>query len=86
VEETFGSVANGENGKLKDTHTKAKKVAAAWTSRGGKLQKPVQTNMVWLDLEASGLGPNDLATIGTEKGLKLSGGRIIIHYRKRICF
>ncbi|KAJ9252151.1 hypothetical protein DTO207G8_4984 [Paecilomyces variotii] len=81
VEETFGPGPNGEGGRLKDTHAKAKKVADAWTSRGGKLQKPVQTNMVWLDLEASGLGPNDLAAIGDQKGLKLSGGRIVIHYQ-----
>ncbi|GAD98986.1 conserved hypothetical protein [Paecilomyces variotii No. 5] len=81
VEETFGPGANGEGGKLKDTHAKAKKVADAWTSRGGKLQKPAQTNMVWLDLEASGLGPNDLAIIGNQKGLKLSGGRIVVHYQ-----
>ncbi|KAL2009455.1 hypothetical protein VTN00DRAFT_5262 [Thermoascus crustaceus] len=81
VEETFGPGPNGEGGKLKETHVKAKKVADMWTSRGGKLQNPVETNMVWLDLEASGLGPNDLAAIGEQKGLRLMGGRIVIHYQ-----
>jgi len=82
VEETFGPDPNGQGGKLKETHVKAKKVADMWTSRGGKLQYPVETNMVWLDLEAAGLGPNDLAAIGAQKGLRLMGGRIVIHYRK----
>lgn len=81
VEETFGPDPNGQGGKLKETHVKAKKVADMWTSRGGKLQYPVETNMVWLDLEAAGLGPNDLAAIGAQKGLRLMGGRIVIHYQ-----
>ncbi|EED22772.1 alanine racemase [Talaromyces stipitatus ATCC 10500] len=81
VEETFGSGPNGEGGKLKDTHTKAKRVGEMWTSKGGKLANPVETNMVWLDLAASNVGPNDLAEIGKQKGLKLLGNRLIIHYQ-----
>lgn len=82
VEETFGPDPDGKEGKLQATHVNAKRVAEMWTSRGGKLSLPVETNMVWLDLESSGLGPNDLADIGKEKGLKLLGGRIVVHYRK----
>lgn len=82
VEETFGPDPHGKEGKLFPIHVKAKLVAGLWTSRGGRLKYPTQTNMVWLDLESSGLGPNDLADIGKEKGLQLLGGRIIIHYRK----
>lgn len=82
LEETFGADANGQDGKLQGTHTRAKRVADMWTSRGGKLQYPVHTNMVWLDLEASGVGANDLAEIGQEKGLRLLGGRVVVHYRK----
>ncbi|KAI9926471.1 hypothetical protein ASPWEDRAFT_45425 [Aspergillus wentii DTO 134E9] len=81
VEETFGPDPHGHEGKLRDTHLKAKRVADLWTSRGGKLLHPVQTNMIWLDLESSGVGPNDLAEIGNEKGLKLLGGRIVVHYQ-----
>ncbi|KAL4885219.1 pyridoxal phosphate-dependent transferase [Aspergillus karnatakaensis] len=79
--ETFGPDANGQQGKLRATHDKAKRVAEMWTSRGGKLACPVHTNMVFLDIEASGLGPNDLAEIGKEKGLKLLGGRVVVHYQ-----
>jgi threonine aldolase len=82
LDETFGTDPKGQTGKLAATHEKAKRVADLWTSRGGKLEYPLHTNMVWLDLEASGVGPNDLAEIGKEKGLRLLGGRIVIHYRK----
>lgn len=82
VKDTFGTDAYGNASKLQDSHKRTKRVADLWTSRGGKLAYPVHTNMVWLDLESSGLGPNDLAEIGKEKGLKLSGGRIVVHYRE----
>ncbi|KAL4960902.1 threonine aldolase GLY1 [Aspergillus stella-maris] len=81
LDETFGPDAHGQQGRLKDTHANAKYVADMWTKRGGKLQAPVHTNMVWLDIEASGIGPNDLAEIGKEKGLKLSRNRIVVHYQ-----
>jgi threonine aldolase len=84
VEETFGPDPNGQGGKLKNTHIRAKRVAEMWTSRGGQLAQPVETNMVWLDLSASGVGPNDLAEIGKDKGLQLLGNRLIIHYRKSL--
>lgn len=82
LDETFGTDDHGQTGKLSATHTMAKRVEELWTSRGGKLQYPVHTNMVWLDLEASGVGPNDLAVIGEEQGLTLLGNRVVIHYRK----
>ncbi|KAJ5321907.1 Aromatic amino acid beta-eliminating lyase/threonine aldolase [Penicillium brevicompactum] len=81
LNETFGTDPFGKTGKLAVSHVNAKRVAELWTSRGGKLAKPAETNMVWLDLEASGVGPNDLSVIGQEKGLKLGGGRIVIHYQ-----
>lgn len=86
LNENFGTDLSGKNGKLAATHIKAKRVAELWTSRGGKLEKPIHTNMVWLDLEASGVGPNDLTEIGHAKGLKLMGGRIVIHYRRSLIF
>ena len=82
LDETFGTDDYGKTGKLFATHAKAKHVAELWTSRGGKLQYPVHTNMVWLDLEASGVGPNDLSSIGQDQGLQLLGNRVVVHYRK----
>lgn len=85
VEQTFGPGPNGEGGLLKDTHVKAKQIAEMWTSRGGKLSHPVETNMVWLDLAGSNLGNNDLSEIGKQRGLRLLGERIVVHYRKYCC-
>lgn len=82
VEEVFGPDPHGREGKLMQTHVNAKRVADLWTSRGGKLQYPTHTNMVWLDLESAGVGQNDLSEIGKTKGLQLLGGRIVVHYRK----
>ncbi|KAL6234778.1 hypothetical protein BDW75DRAFT_211462 [Aspergillus navahoensis] len=81
LDDTFGLDPTGKDGKLRETHVKAKRVADMWTNRGGKLAYPVHTNMVWLDIEASGIGPNDLAETGKEKGLKLLGNRIVVHYQ-----
>ncbi|KAJ5404444.1 hypothetical protein N7509_004315 [Penicillium cosmopolitanum] len=81
LDETFGKDSHGQSGKLPATHAKAKRIAELWTSRGGKLEKPVHTNMVWLDLEGSGVGPNDLSVIGEAKGLRLLGGRVVVHYQ-----
>ncbi|CAI7627680.1 unnamed protein product [Penicillium pancosmium] len=81
LDETFGKDSHGQSGKLPATHAKAKRIAELWTSRGGKLEKPVHTNMVWLDLEGSGVGPNDLTVIGEAKGLRLLGGRVVVHYQ-----
>ncbi|KAJ5766048.1 uncharacterized protein N7511_003664, partial [Penicillium nucicola] len=81
LDETFGTDPHGQTGKLAATHAKAKQVAEMWTSCGGKLEYPLHTNMVWLDLEASGVGPNDMAQIGQEQGLRLMGGRVVVHYQ-----
>ncbi|CEL04526.1 Putative L-allo-threonine aldolase [Aspergillus calidoustus] len=81
LDKTFGLDPHGQDGKLVETHAKAKRVADMWASRGGKLAFPVHTNMVWLDIEAAGLGPNDLADIGKDQGLRLLGNRIVIHYQ-----
>ncbi|KAL4786248.1 pyridoxal phosphate-dependent transferase [Aspergillus varians] len=81
LDETFGPDPHGQQGKLRETHVKAKRVADMWTNRGGKLAYPIHTNMVWLDIEESGVGPNDLAEIGKGKGLKLLGNRIVVHYQ-----
>ena len=81
VDEIFGLGPNGEGGKLRETHEKAKKIADMWTRRGFKLSMPVQTNMVWLDLEGSGVPASKFFKIATEKGLRLYS-RLVIHYRK----
>lgn len=71
-------------GKLKAAHVKAKAASELWQQLGGKLQSPTETNMVWLDLEASGLTPDYFFTKAREFGIK-SGDlflqRLVFHYQ-----
>lgn len=52
-----------------------------WTDLGGKLVHPVHTNMVWLDLDDANCASLRFEALGKEAGLKLSGGRLVIHYQ-----
>lgn len=78
VEETFIS---GGGQRLRDNHQKAKNVEKAWLQRGGKVLRPAETNMVVLDLAASGVAVDDLIRIGKEEGVKLMGGRVVVHFQ-----
>ncbi|KAK4680810.1 hypothetical protein QC764_102060 [Podospora pseudoanserina] len=81
VDETFGKGPNGEVGLLRDTHILAQQVAKIWTDLGGQLIHPVHTNMVWLDLEDAHCPDARVDELGKEAGLKLMGGRLVIHYQ-----
>ncbi|KAK1503366.1 beta-eliminating lyase [Colletotrichum costaricense] len=81
VDETFGKGPNGEGGLLKSSHETAKRIGELWTSLGGKLTLPVDTNMCWLDLDAAGCSTQDFIAFGAELGLKLIGNRLVIHYQ-----
>ncbi|RDW92914.1 threonine aldolase family protein [Aspergillus mulundensis] len=81
VEENFGRGPNGEGGKLAGTHVKAKKIKGMWVERGGKVARPVETNMVVLDLGHAGVSVEEVIAVGKEEGVKLSGGRIVVHYQ-----
>ncbi len=78
VEENFLA---GDGQRLKETHVKAKRVEEMWVKRGGKVLRPVETNMVVLDLAASGIIVEDFIRIGREEGLKLMGGRVVVHHQ-----
>ncbi|KAF1969057.1 hypothetical protein BU23DRAFT_478456 [Bimuria novae-zelandiae CBS 107.79] len=75
VEETF------LGGKLTQSHENAKKIEKLWTDLGGKTSYPVDTNMTWLDLEASGVDLNTFITTGEQYGLVVRGGRLVVHYQ-----
>lgn len=84
VVETFGTTPDGSDGWLRRTHEMAKQVEAMWTSRGGGLVHPVQTNMVWADLDTVGGGgctTERFVALGKEEGLSLFGGRMVLHYQ-----
>ncbi|KAF2258312.1 alanine racemase [Lojkania enalia] len=69
-------------GKLQESHEKAKQIARLWEGYGGKLVYPVETNMVWLDLDAAGVSAQTFREQGEALGLKfMMGGRLVVHYQ-----
>jgi threonine aldolase len=81
VDVTFGKSPSGEDGLLKATHDCAKRIEQLWSSMGGILIHPVETNMCWLDLRAAGCSPQEFNEYGKQVGLKLLGERLVIHYQ-----
>ena len=77
VDETF------LGGKLVKSHEMARRVGEMWESKGGKLANGglVESNMVWLDLEAAGVEVEEFVEAGVEEGVKVMGGRIVCHYQ-----
>lgn len=75
VEETF------LGGKLKASHEAAMRVGEMWEERGGRLEYEVETNMVWLDLGHSGIEEQVFVEEGVREGVKVRGGRCVVHYQ-----
>ncbi|KAF1999441.1 hypothetical protein P154DRAFT_523246 [Amniculicola lignicola CBS 123094] len=75
VEETFLS------GKLARSHENAKRIEKIWTDLGGQMKYPVDTNMVWLDIESHDIDLNKWIEVGEQYGLKIRGGRLVVHYQ-----
>lgn len=71
----------GQGEKLKRTHAIAKRIAKHWESVGGVVENPVDTNMVWLDLKKAGIEVVKLREMAKERGLKLTRGRVVVHYQ-----
>lgn len=81
VDETFGKDPHGQSGLLKQSHITARRIAKIWTDMGGKLDKPTETNMVWFNLDDIGLSEVKFAELGKKHGLRLLGGRLVVHYQ-----
>ena len=75
VEDTF------LGGKLKASHVRARQIADMWQGYGGKLTAPTETNMVWFDLAAAGTDAKKFIEDGERAGLRLMGGRLVVHYQ-----
>ena len=78
VEETFFG------GQLVRSHEVARRVAEMWTTKGGRLIRAVETNMVWIDLGVwegmSGVWEAE----AEREGLTVYGGsrgRVVVHYQ-----
>lgn len=81
VDETFGKDQNGKDGLLKKTQDRAKKISDKWQALGGKLEKPTETNIIWFDLGDAGISGTEFVVLGTEHGLRLGRGRVVLHYQ-----
>jgi threonine aldolase len=70
---------------LKKAQDTAKFIADTWVSLGGKLRKPTETNMIWLDLDAAGIEKPYFAKVAKEMGVKTMEGRLedrlVVHYQ-----
>lgn len=79
--ENFGIGMDIESLTLSQGHTLAKKVGAEWTRRGGRLSKNLETNLVWLDLNAAGIETEAFIESGKRRGVTLDGARIVCHHQ-----
>ena len=75
LEETF------LGGKLAASHENARRVGKLWEQLGGKLAVPVETNMVWFDLDDAGIDVKDFVAAAQKLGLRVLGGRLVVHYQ-----
>ncbi|KAF9879924.1 beta-eliminating lyase [Colletotrichum karsti] len=81
VVENFGLATRDSKGVLEGSRVMARRVGRMWTVRGGRLLKPVETNMVWLDLKGCGVGAGEWNELGRQHGIRLDGKRIVLHYQ-----
>ncbi|KAI9663139.1 MAG: hypothetical protein M1821_008187 [Bathelium mastoideum] len=82
VAENFGSGSWGEFEKterLREVHEAAKRLGEVWTSQGGMLLRPIETNMLWVDLAAAGCDEERWKRLGLKHGVKVDGKRIVLH-------
>ena len=62
-------------------HGMAEVVARMWTDRGGRLVRPTETNMVWLDLVSAGVTAEVVNEMGVRSGILVAAPRIVLHHQ-----
>jgi threonine aldolase len=67
--------------KLHAGHEKAKRLGELWAGLGGSFFEPVETNMVWIELDDTGLDSKTFMSLAGKHGIKVSGGRFVVHYQ-----
>ena len=71
-------------GKVKEAQVKARIASDLWQELGGRFSIPTETNIIWLDLEGSGVKHEDFYSISLKYDLKfrdLQPGRLVFHYQ-----
>lgn len=79
--ENFGRGEKCEEPVFNRVHELAKSVGAEWVSRGGVLSKDIETNQVWIDIEAAGIENGKLVESGRKHGVALDSPRIVLHHQ-----
>ncbi|KAK4149848.1 alanine racemase [Chaetomidium leptoderma] len=81
VLENFGPGDTDARGVFGATHGMAETVTRMWTDRGGKLVRPTETNIVWLDLAGIGVTSRTLNDMGMRSGILIAAPRIVLHHQ-----
>ncbi|ORY68508.1 beta-eliminating lyase [Pseudomassariella vexata] len=81
VLDNFGAKQVDSRGELEKTHDMAKMLGRAWTDAGGRLLRPVETNMVWLDMKSAGISIEAFNEMGKRHGILVNGKRIMVHHQ-----
>ncbi|KAJ5737628.1 uncharacterized protein N7483_002753 [Penicillium malachiteum] len=72
-------------GRLRQSQDTPQQFSKLWLSLGRKLQHPTETNMVWLDLEPTGIDEERFADLAENAGVKTTRGhlqgRVVFHYQ-----
>jgi threonine aldolase len=64
------------------THVMAKELAARLEKIGYSLKLPVETNMIWIDLEKLGVSEKTFEAYGAKEGVMLFDyNRIVVHHQ-----
>jgi threonine aldolase len=79
--ENFGTGGEIESPMLGRVHKLAQEVNEEWRKRGGTTTRDVETNLVWLDLEAADIDRATLDMMGRKHGIALDGPRIVLHHQ-----
>lgn len=83
--DVFGVDGTGKVSRLVNGHRLARDLAEVWITAGGKVTMPVQTNVVFLDLDTAGISVEDWVKGGARRGLLLRGHRIVTYCRECPC-
>ncbi|CAH6720728.1 low specificity L-threonine aldolase [[Candida] jaroonii] len=67
--------------KLKKTHEMAKELGKFCEDRGIILEHPVDTNFVFIDLQANDMDINYLNKLSDKHGINFRSGRVALHYQ-----
>ncbi|KAI9710151.1 MAG: hypothetical protein M1820_002953 [Bogoriella megaspora] len=85
VAEHFGSGPWGsidQRQRLLAVHKNAKLLGKVWTNQGGRLLRPVETNMIWVDLDAAGYDADHWRQLGIKHGVKLENNKRVVLHRQ----